>query len=246
MMKKNGFTLAEVLITLTIIGVVAMMTLPALMTNVQEQQAKTALKKGINTLSEAAQMNQAVDGFAYADLQAEGDDATMEAIGREQSLRGLLSNRTQVDSLLSVLGASDEPDHPDAVNNPTSPVGGVNIDRRVYFRDGAAVYFSAADSVADTNSRRIEPDGLPHGFPVIYDTNGIKGPNMLSTCAAVGDTGATDTFTNITAETGNISEGTAEECDDKGNRQIKDMFVLQLRGASVYPGGPAAKWASEK
>ena len=38
MMKKNGFTLAEVLITLAIIGVVATLTLPALMTNTQEQQ----------------------------------------------------------------------------------------------------------------------------------------------------------------------------------------------------------------
>lgn len=45
MMKKNGFTLAEVLITLAIIGVVATLTLPALMTNTQEQQARTALKK---------------------------------------------------------------------------------------------------------------------------------------------------------------------------------------------------------
>ena len=45
-MKKNGFTLAEVLITLAIIGVVATLTLPALMTNTAEQQAKTALKKG--------------------------------------------------------------------------------------------------------------------------------------------------------------------------------------------------------
>ena len=43
MMKKNGFTLAEVLITLAIIGVVATLTLPALMTNTQEQQSRTAL-----------------------------------------------------------------------------------------------------------------------------------------------------------------------------------------------------------
>ena len=63
MMKKNGFTLAEVLITLAIIGVVATITLPALMTNTQEQQSRTALKKGINTLTESAQMNQAIDGF---------------------------------------------------------------------------------------------------------------------------------------------------------------------------------------
>ena len=70
-MKKNGFTLAEVLITLAIIGVVATLTLPALMTNTAEQQARTALKKGINTLTEAAQMNQAIDGFDYSNLKVD-------------------------------------------------------------------------------------------------------------------------------------------------------------------------------
>ena len=66
MMKKNGFTLAEVLITLAIIGVVATMTLPALMTNTGEQQAKTGLKKGINTLTEAVTMNESVANFGFA------------------------------------------------------------------------------------------------------------------------------------------------------------------------------------
>ena len=40
-----GFTLAEVLITLGIIGVVAAMTIPTLMNNIQDQQWKTAYKK---------------------------------------------------------------------------------------------------------------------------------------------------------------------------------------------------------
>ena len=56
-MKKNGFTLAEVLITLAIIGVVAVLTLPALNSNTQEQQARTALKKMSNTFTQAASMN---------------------------------------------------------------------------------------------------------------------------------------------------------------------------------------------
>ena len=60
MMKKNGFTLAEVLITLAIIGVVATMTLPAVMTNTAEQQAKSALKKGINTFTKWT-----VSGFIF-------------------------------------------------------------------------------------------------------------------------------------------------------------------------------------
>ncbi len=51
-MKKllKGFTLAEILITLGIIGVVARVTLPALMTNVSAKEVGTTLAKSINTL----------------------------------------------------------------------------------------------------------------------------------------------------------------------------------------------------
>lgn len=50
-MKKNGFSLAEVLITLSIIGVVAAMTIPTLMNNSQMSQYKTALKKNYSVFS---------------------------------------------------------------------------------------------------------------------------------------------------------------------------------------------------
>ncbi|MFQ8625733.1 MAG: type II secretion system protein [Candidatus Gastranaerophilaceae bacterium] len=41
----RGFTLAEVLITLGIIGVVAALTLPAVITNTQNKERQEALKK---------------------------------------------------------------------------------------------------------------------------------------------------------------------------------------------------------
>ena len=52
-MKKIGFTLAEVLICLGIIGVVASITLPALTSNVQKQQVGPGLAKAINALETA-------------------------------------------------------------------------------------------------------------------------------------------------------------------------------------------------
>ncbi len=52
-MKKNAFTLAEVLITLGIIGVVAAMTLPALIQKQQEKEIVTGLKKFYTLMSEA-------------------------------------------------------------------------------------------------------------------------------------------------------------------------------------------------
>jgi len=50
---KRGFTLAEVLVTLGIIGVVSAMTLPTLVKNHQRQVYVTQLQKVVNELSQA-------------------------------------------------------------------------------------------------------------------------------------------------------------------------------------------------
>ncbi len=54
--KKAAFTLAEVLITLGIIGVVAAMTIPTLISNYNEKQTVTKLKKVYSTLNQAYTM----------------------------------------------------------------------------------------------------------------------------------------------------------------------------------------------
>ncbi len=54
--KKAAFTLAEVLITLGIIGVVAAMTMPTLIQNYQKQVTVNRLKKSYSLLSQAIRM----------------------------------------------------------------------------------------------------------------------------------------------------------------------------------------------
>ena len=215
MMKKNGFTLAEVLITLAIIGVVATMTLPALMTNTAEQQAKTGLKKGINTLTEAAQMSQAIDGYGFEGLSSAN---TTEGGEDEQSLYGLLSRRTQVDYVKSGSGKI-----------------GASSNYTVFFRDGSAVSFAPIAHSGNSTQNEMQSDNLPYGIPVLFDTNGAKGPNMISNCAGnTGGLGASDTDT-----------GEAGTCNDKSKRVIKDQFGVRLRGGIAVPNGMAAKWAFE-
>lgn len=51
--NKRGFTLAEVLITLGIIGVVVALTMPTLIANQREKEAVARLKKAYSTLSNA-------------------------------------------------------------------------------------------------------------------------------------------------------------------------------------------------
>ena len=53
--SHKGFTLAEVLVTLGIIGVVSAMTVPTLMQNYQRQSYVTQLHKVYNEFSQAAE-----------------------------------------------------------------------------------------------------------------------------------------------------------------------------------------------
>ena len=54
---KPAFTLAEVLITLGIIGVVAAMTIPTLMTHFQQEQTVTKLKKALSVINQAYRLS---------------------------------------------------------------------------------------------------------------------------------------------------------------------------------------------
>ena len=236
-MKKNGFTLAEVLITLAIIGVVATLTLPALMTNTAEQQAKTALKKGINTLTEAAQMNQSIAGFDYASLTS-SDTKEPDA----QSLYGLLASRASLDYTKNGTAAGRLESHQGDSTNKAATTNFV-----VFFRDGSALMYPGGmtsvskATVPGINSQegtvQME-DGLVYGITAIYDTNGAKGPNIMSNCKG-NALGATSD--SITQKDG---VSVADVCT-KSNRVIKDQFGVRLRGGYAVPNGAAARWAFE-
>ena len=164
MMKKNGFTLAEVLITLAIIGVVATLTLPSLMANTSEQQAVTGFRKAMNTLNEAGQMNAALEGFDYGQLDsAETPRSTGATFDSNDvptmSLWSLLATRAQVDAGASVKGG----------------IGGAcNGLSQIIFRDGTALCYAPNSAV---------PAGVTNtAIHVWIDTNGVKAPNQVSTC----------------------------------------------------------------
>ena len=60
---KKSFTLAEVLITLGIIGVVAAMTLPSLIGNYKKRETVTILKKAYSEISQALKMAEVDNEF---------------------------------------------------------------------------------------------------------------------------------------------------------------------------------------
>ncbi len=71
MKRILGFTLAEVLITLAIIGIVAAISIPSVISNTQQQEFKTGLRKAVSVLNSAITMNIAIEGespYDNADL----------------------------------------------------------------------------------------------------------------------------------------------------------------------------------
>ncbi len=66
-MKKNiAFSLAEVLITLGVIGIVAAMTIPVIFSNINNAKFRNQYKKAVSTLNQAGLMSQALYDFNFA------------------------------------------------------------------------------------------------------------------------------------------------------------------------------------
>lgn len=167
-MKKSGFTLAEVLITLGIIGVVAAMTIPALINQTNNADIKAAVKKGLSALNQAVLMSVAIDGNDFSQLTS---SATMGQFG---SPSGLIAGRMNVASSTA-----------SGAGIPLGATFQTTGNYTFFFNDGIAVSFPSATGGCSTNNQA--------GCRLLIDVNGAKGPNMLST-ATNSTTGIKDQF----------------------------------------------------
>jgi prepilin-type N-terminal cleavage/methylation domain-containing protein len=84
---RKGFTLAEVLITLLIIGVISSIVIPALIGDTQQAELKVGLKKAVATLNQALAMSIAQD---------QTDTSTLSSSDADGSLMNLFANKLNV------------------------------------------------------------------------------------------------------------------------------------------------------
>ncbi len=68
--QKKAFTLAEALITLVIIGVIAALTIPAILTNTEQHEYKSALKKALSALNQVIELNIALEGYGPIETES--------------------------------------------------------------------------------------------------------------------------------------------------------------------------------
>ena len=101
-MKKHGFTLAEVLITLGIVGVVAALTAPALVQNAGSAQIGPKLAKAVNTF-EVANENLLSDTGAASVVGAgaTGGDATSTSVNYINNLSNYMKVNYSSEASLS-------------------------------------------------------------------------------------------------------------------------------------------------
>ena len=171
MTKRFGFTLAEVLITLGIIGVVAAMTMPTLMNSTNGAQYKTAYKKALSVLSQAVVLNVALDDY---DLS----QTTSTTTNDNASLYNLFNNRMNV--------VKTEGNEYTASNGNTVKFG-ASGNYTLYFNDGITFTFptnasNCTEGNATTAAADNGTDGTPGYCYGVIDVNGEKNPNKLVNC----------------------------------------------------------------
>lgn len=167
-MKKCAFTLAEVLITLGIIGVVAAMTLPSLIANHREKQTVVQLKKVYAALSNAYvsaldEYGTPADWGLPPKSQSGCGQVFMDKFGKYLQFAkqcGVSGDGCYPKKLLSISGAVDSSD---TILND-------NLVSRSVLSDGAAI----ALKVWDINCYK------EHDICAFFevDVNGLKKPNQ--------------------------------------------------------------------
>ncbi len=213
---NNAFTLAEVLITLAIIGVVAAMTMPTLINNTNGAQFKTAYKKALSVLSQAVVMNIALDDYDFAGTSAyaatNGDIATgdsdKDVANLTPSLYRIFAARTNGTLVkgneLTGYKVSIKNDGTDPSGETAVAVGTTNYVFR--FQDGIIFSFNGSDGPC-TEAKPCK------GW---IDANGLKAPNRSVACP-----------------------NTDGECTD--NVTINDIFPVKFYDQTVAPASPAAR-----
>lgn len=98
---KKAFTLAEVLITLGIIGIVAAITLPAVINKIEDKQFKSAFKKQYSAVSQAMLKVYADEGTTYE--QVEWQNMAKYVCKVQKQLKAIKSGLI-CDKILSVEG----------------------------------------------------------------------------------------------------------------------------------------------
>lgn len=242
MSKKFAFTLAEVLITLGIIGVVAAMTIPTLIANTNGAKYRSQFKKAVSTLNQAGLMSQAQYGFDFAGTTVgcswmnAGNEHPEDTMSFCAIFNGTLTGQTYVGAITDLVRNKNGINATYSVNLPVNG-GVVPYDYKNYMvyllADGTVLAFDSSAKGCElpigTQLTNVWIDAHPEcvGF---VDVNGSTLPNKEVTCSQ-GDKATTNVQT---------------PCVVKNDaNHMTDIFPIVFHDATVEPASDAAKYILE-
>ncbi|MBQ8460519.1 prepilin-type N-terminal cleavage/methylation domain-containing protein [bacterium] len=220
LLRSAGFTLAEVLITIGIIGVVAALTIPTLMANVKGIRNRTQFKKTISTLHQAVRMNKVEYEYDFSNTDCKSscgsNTCPTEFIFDDiftKNLKSVSCSSDYLDDLYSYSGTTINDlyysnIHTLADGSLFVPVEGA----------GGACSKSAGESLNDFLENKYD---LCTG---VIDINGAAGPNKEVECS---------------------NDTTAYKPDNPcivKNSDITDIFPVVFHDDIVEPATNAAKY----
>ncbi|MBQ8459102.1 type II secretion system protein [bacterium] len=231
LLRSAGFTLAEVLITIGVIGVVAAMTIPTLIANINAQRFRSQFKKSISTLNQAGRMAQAQYGFDFGDIKAQYGDGmgSCETQNPEQIkticslFNGTLTGKTYLDS-----------NYYDAELKAMN-YGYYTEGYQYQLSDGSIVFFSAGPancsiSVGESIKELIDSTGDRRDCFGWIDVNGTSKPNKEVSCSD-----GTDTML--------ANDENYKDCVVKNDaNHLTDIYPIVYHDTTVEPASNAARY----
>ena len=230
--KKAAFTLAEILITLGIIGIVAAMTIPTIAANVVGHKYRNQYKKTMSTISQAVRLNKANYDWDFADATAECDARNYWTDTSDRKMTACAIFNSNLSAITN---------HYNNMNVLTNKYGykfnGKTIG--VYTGYDAYIIYQLADgSIFGFGGAAIGRNGgcsLPIGKKAILnysmqhcggfiDVNGFSLPNEEIKCSV-----------------GKTSRDVDADCIVK-NKDVKDVYPIIYHDSTVEPATNAAKY----
>ena len=181
-MKKHGFTLAEILIALAIVGVVAAVSIPTMVTENKKKIWANSLSSAVSDFENAMTTYLMTEGNAtLIDTKAWKEDGYKGNIGNEKAIGGRFKLEKENMSVMQFYGLNQ----PLRSLNPSQTATVINYlgimnNVEIYRAKNGAVY------IVKQEEGEIKEDAISNGGRleqkaaiVWIDVNGKKGPNRV-------------------------------------------------------------------
>lgn len=251
---NSAFTLAEILVALTIIGVVAALTIPNVMINTNASHARTAIKKGIASINQAILTSAAEDGYDCAETIGTGEQSLYNIITKRMGGKLLTANSTTDNRWKIYANFIANPADISQDGTKTGvPTLADSENELMEASDYTVNYYMLPDGMALIlppnlsscgNPRLLNSSGVPTSFSVngntacigFLDINGAKGPNQVIGC----ESKPTDISTaSATGEYIISDPGDPKTCEVK-EKSITDVYPIVFYNDKAYPATYAA------